>query len=536
MKATQEGGGIGSGDGDCGLSEVSCGDIEGIGDCGGTCSNGPMRSKTSCLVPNRMGLKIEDNHGVPPFLIKLYLMVDDKGTSSIISWGSSSTTFIISDERRFTLEILPCYFKNGSFDNFISQLNNYGFKKKEWNQLEFEHEHFQEGNSHQLKAIKRKKQPSNVINKPCVLINELKATFDKVTQGQKQIRSKIGRIQYDVEQTLSEVQTITESMTNKLLSTFSETNWRKRAFLDINEMVSFADIKKDFKSISDYFEGSPSDVDSLMTLSDLKEKAISKYGGRGGASCGVPKFLTKLYNMVENEEINDHISWNLPSCDSFIIWDINKFATHVLPMYFKHSKFSSFNSQLNLYGFKKVSWDKHEYANEWFRRGKYDWLVNIKRRIKGIRLTTGFWTTCSSTEVEMFNNQLKAIQHDQENKVILLSNYEEQIKNSVHEFKEMVINMANVVVKMIEKSTEKFENAKKAKLEFEENVIGNEKEQKLEAIELETLSTENNSSEAQSYSQELEIDFEALEKIRMEDDLPEIHGWNEMGFYGLFEY
>lgn len=65
------------------------------------------------------------NYGVSPFVIKLFNMVNDKATNSIISWGSSCTTFIIFDEHRFKSEILPCYFKSSRFDSFSYQLNHY---------------------------------------------------------------------------------------------------------------------------------------------------------------------------------------------------------------------------------------------------------------------------------------------------------------------------------------------------------------------------------------------------------------------------
>ncbi|KAI3829316.1 hypothetical protein L1987_03436 [Smallanthus sonchifolius] len=153
-----------------------------------------------------------------------------------------------------------------------------------------------------------------------------------------------------------EVQTITEAMINKILFTCSETIGQKRTFLDIDLGIHFVDIEKDFQPISDQFNGSGSDDDCFMTLTDLAGRVITGYGGKGsegdgrvGDGYGIPKFLHKLYNMVAKEEINDLIAWNLPYCDSFIIWDINKFATHVLPMYFKHANFSSFNSQLNVY-------------------------------------------------------------------------------------------------------------------------------------------------------------------------------------------
>ncbi|KAI3805462.1 hypothetical protein L1987_27867 [Smallanthus sonchifolius] len=281
------------GDGDGGLSEKSCGHIVGVGDCCGTSCDGPMGSEPPSPMTNTTRGGIGDNHD--------------------------------------------------------------GFKKNEWNRLEFKHEHFQQGKLHLLKSIKRKNQQSNVINKPCVPISELKATFRMVKHDQKQISNKVRRFKYVIEQTLSEIQAIIEAMINKLLFTCYETVGRKRTFLDIDLWIHFVDIKKDFQSICDQFDGSRSDADCFMTLSDLAERVITGYDGGGGEgggrgdSCRIPKFLHTLYNMVSKEEIDDLISWKLPHCDSFIIGDINKFATHVLPMYFKHTNFSSFNSQLNIY-------------------------------------------------------------------------------------------------------------------------------------------------------------------------------------------
>lgn len=223
----------------------------------------------------------------------------------------------------------------------------------EWNRLEFGHEHFQDGKLHRLKTIKNKKRQSNV-NKSGVSIIELKATFAKVTQDHKQFSNRIGRFKYGIEQTLAEIQTIIEAMINNLVFTFSETIGQKRAFLDIASRIHFIDIMKDVQSVNDHFEGLGSDDDCLKSLTDLAEKVIIGCNGnddRHGVDngCSIPKFLHELYDMVANEDIDDLISWSLPNCDTIIIWDINKFATHVLPKYFKHKNFSSFNSQLNIY-------------------------------------------------------------------------------------------------------------------------------------------------------------------------------------------
>ena len=77
-------------------------------------------------------------------------------------------------------------------------------------------------------------------------------------------------------------------------------------------------------------------------------KTLPRTGKRGAPQA----FPHLLFMMLEREE-GRHINWCSDGL-SFEVPDKDVFVRETLPRYFRHSRFASFQRQLNLYGFKKT--------------------------------------------------------------------------------------------------------------------------------------------------------------------------------------
>lgn len=98
-----------------------------------------------------------------------------------------------------------------------------------------------------------------------------------------------------------------------------------------------------------------------------------------------PAFLTKLYSMVDLSTERG-IGWT-PDGLAFVVPHPSNFARNLLPLWYAHSKFSSFVRQLNMYGFHKVHIrnravddESATFQHEYFRRGQPYMLVFIERK------------------------------------------------------------------------------------------------------------------------------------------------------------
>ena len=89
-----------------------------------------------------------------------------------------------------------------------------------------------------------------------------------------------------------------------------------------------------------------------------------------GAPPQFPRLLHTMLSRSEEDGYSDIVSWQ-PHGKSFIIRDREKFVRKVMPIYFKQTRFTSFQRQLNLYGFLRVEKrgpDHKSYYHERFLR------------------------------------------------------------------------------------------------------------------------------------------------------------------------
>ena len=89
-------------------------------------------------------------------------------------------------------------------------------------------------------------------------------------------------------------------------------------------------------------------------------------------------FIAQLHELLETEDARI-VAWTENQL-GFRIQDTDAFKNKILPKYYRHNKLASFQRQLNLYGFKKLSHgrDMGAYFHPLFIRGSRESLKDIK--------------------------------------------------------------------------------------------------------------------------------------------------------------
>ena len=84
----------------------------------------------------------------------------------------------------------------------------------------------------------------------------------------------------------------------------------------------------------------------------------------------VPNFPAKMHAILSRPDLADVVAW-LSHGRSWRVLKPREFEIRVIPIYFEHSKFSSFIRQANGWGFRRITQgrDRNSYYNELFLRG-----------------------------------------------------------------------------------------------------------------------------------------------------------------------
>ena len=166
-------------------------------------------------------------------------------------------------------------------------------------------------------------------------------------------------------------------------------------------------------------------------------------------------FIRKTYKMLSKSKNSEIVSWS-EAGKNFIIHDQHQFTNVILPSYFKHKNFASFNRQLNMYGFHKTREDALEFSHPLFQRNNESLLLEIHRKITE---PTIFKETTSD-----LGNRLKNFQNQQNKMEDMLENLEKQYDEIMKQNQVLICELiqSKQREKTIEKYIESFKNREKS--------------------------------------------------------------------------
>lgn len=97
---------------------------------------------------------------------------------------------------------------------------------------------------------------------------------------------------------------------------------------------------------------------------------------------GPTPFILKLFELMNDVSASKLICWSTEqNRPGFVVIEPVELAHSILPKFFKHSNFSSFVRQLNIYGFHKVDHPNGQcFHHPYFKKDHPELLSNIHRQ------------------------------------------------------------------------------------------------------------------------------------------------------------
>lgn len=115
-------------------------------------------------------------------------------------------------------------------------------------------------------------------------------------------------------------------------------------------------------------------------MADPPEFELARRRTRGGVTEPFPEKLHRMLLEIEKDG-NAHIISFFPHGRAFGIHDTDQFEEKIMPKYYKQSRLSSFQRQLNLYGFTRIvsGPDSGGYYHELFLKGRPALCTHMRR-------------------------------------------------------------------------------------------------------------------------------------------------------------
>lgn len=121
-------------------------------------------------------------------------------------------------------------------------------------------------------------------------------------------------------------------------------------------------------------------------LSIYPDPAPDNRRNRGGVTVPFPEKLHQMLDYSEKNGLHEIVGF-FPHGRAFAIHKPAQFVNNIMPKFFKQSRFTSFQRQVNLYGFRRLSQgpDSGGYYHELFLKGRPGLCINMKRtKVKGV--------------------------------------------------------------------------------------------------------------------------------------------------------
>ena len=290
------------------------------------------------------------NAAFPLKLHETLNQIENDGHGNIIGWMPHGRSFKIHKQQEFAEIILPRYFVMTKKSSFLRQLNLYGFNRFSAgpDQGSYYHEKFLRGMKFLCRRMTRQKVNGNRIR----------------SAGNPDEEPRLSNYAICPPPVIStEDSPISSSPTNK----------------------KFTYISRKEDEYGDENHAEDQDIEDEETVNEKCVSLSNSQRNNGGVLVSFPLRLQRMLDKLEAEQETNIISW-LSHGRAFLVHDPEAFVDHLMPVYFNQTKYSSFQRQLHMYNFQRITAgkDKGAYHNPNFQRGKpYLCPHMVRTRVNG---------------------------------------------------------------------------------------------------------------------------------------------------------